>query len=170
MNTYRLRLSHDPRYLTGYGQTPSLRVEAIAELVDGVAIRELTALEWGDSVLDVALARPSHDQALDELVLAAAQLGFNYVNATVSEWADRAAEAALLGAFGAGGVGITTTKDPELTALTSLVGIMIGGWVGSQLRRVESQFEARRPYVGGWELIPVTVPGAPRGQPGFAAG
>jgi hypothetical protein len=169
MNSYRLRLAPDPRYLTGY-ETPALEAEVVAELVGGVTIRELTALEWGHWMLDVELARPSHDQALDELAGAAAQLGFSYVNATVSEWANRAAEGALLGALGGGGVGVTTTKDSELTAIASLFGILVGGWVGSRLQRVEAQFEARQLYVGGWQLLPLTVPGTPSGQPGFATG
>ncbi|MBV9604953.1 MAG: hypothetical protein JO027_07595 [Solirubrobacterales bacterium] len=169
MNTYRLRLAADPRYRTPYG-IPAIEADALAELVGGVAIRELTALEWGHWMLDVALARASHEQALDELVGAAAQLGFSYVNATVSEWADRAAEGALFGALGGGGVGVTATRDPELTAVASLFGILVGGWVGSRLQRVEVQFEARRLSVGGWQLIPLIVPSTPGRQPGFAAG
>jgi hypothetical protein len=154
MNTYRLNIRPSARLaITGW-MTPTLTPDAIAAHLGDVTVRELSSTDSYNWVLDLELAEPSHDEALNAIFIAVQQLGFEVLDAYVTEWADRAAELALLGLAG-GGIAGSSSRDPDITALIAIASGVAGAWFGSKLKRAETVYEVRRAYPSGWVLTPV---------------
>lgn len=101
MNTYRLRVRPIQRLTRTGWNTPGLSSEPlIGQLTEG-SLRELSSEDSYHWLIVVKMTRETHEQAVDELLLAVQRLGFEVVNA----WADRAVEGAFLGLAGGGTAG-----------------------------------------------------------------
>ena len=162
MNTYTIHLQ--PHY--GAWGTRPLTHEVIANALAGAVIRQLDADVYGRVVLDLALRRPSHADALNEVAFAVQDLGYSIVQATATEWASSLVEGMLLGAVGGGGAG-ATTKNPGFAFLAGVIGGIAGGLVGSSVQRKKIIFEVRPTYAG-WRFTPVQPEMAPAHRAGLA--
>ena len=131
-----------------------MTADAVARSLAGVTIRELSATEWGQYVVDLQLQRANHDEALNEIFLAFQQLGFSLVEATVSEWVNAAVEGAVLGTLGCGAVG-STSQDAGIMLLAGAAGAIAGAWAGSRVKDLKVNYQVRRVYPSGWVLRPI---------------
>ncbi len=168
MNSYRLHIRPTARLAMAGWMQPTLTPDDVAAHLSSVTLRELSSADSYTWTLDLELAAPSHDEALNAIFVAVQQLGFEVLNAYVTEWVDRATELALLGLVGGGVVG-SSSGDPDLTAIVAIASSLAGAWFGSKLKRAETVYEVRRAYPSGWVLNPITNqrPTAPIMRPGF---
>lgn len=162
MNTYTLHLQ--PSWAWG---TRSLTREFIADALEGAVVRQLDADTYGRVVLDLALQRTSHADALNEIAFAVQSLGYSVAQATVTEWVSSLIEGILLGAVGCGGAG-AVTKNPGFAFLAGVIGAVAGGLAGSSVQRKKVIFEVSRTYAG-WRFTPVQPETAPAHRPGLVA-
>jgi len=171
MNTYRLGVRPSQRLALGGRRTAALSSEQLMTQLPGTSVRELSSDDSYHWLVDLELTRDTHEQALNEIIIAVQRLGFDVVNAWVTEWADRAVEGALIGLAGGGTAG-SASGNAELAAIIALAGNIIGGWAGSQLKRVEKVYELTPSYPSGWVLTPVPLqkPAEPVLRPGLSPG
>jgi hypothetical protein len=113
-------------------------------------------------LLELALNRPSHEDALNEIAVALQQLGYSWLDATITEWADNMFGGAIVGALGCGTVG--ANSDAATGALAALVGLLIGAVVGSLINTVKVVYTVHWTG-GGWRLTPATPPPAALSSP-----
>jgi hypothetical protein len=161
MNTYRLTLTpqvHLP--WAGYG-FPALTDQLFIDAVEGVAVRELTTSSGGSFVVDLTLARPDHTDAMNELARFVQNLGYDVVDAAVTEWVDESVEWGAAGLLGGGAVG-STSRDPWMATLIAVLTTAAGAWAGSKIQKAKVIYRVRW-TAAGWEFTPVQ-PG-PRGAP-----
>ncbi len=151
-STYRVRLSPAVLQLAGTG----LSRDSLERSIAGVVVREVINERFGNHVLDLELTRNSHEEALNEILIAAQQLGYSIVEATVSEWADQLIEQAAAGALGAGTVTGLATKNPEAAVAVGLVGMIIGGIAGAHIEKIKAVYAARPTYPSGWQLVRIS--------------
>ena len=157
MNTYSLTLGPAGYYgVTRWGP-PSLAAETVTNALKGAVVRSLVADTTGGLNLDLQLQRPSHEQALDDIVVALQQIGWNVIDATVTEWVSATAQGLVLGAFGFGAAG-SAIHDPEIMVLAGFIGAIAGGIAGSFVQNVKVVYQAQRAYPSGWVLTPVQRP------------
>jgi hypothetical protein len=148
--------------------------ELTAELLAGrlpgdAVIREFASHSSGAHLVSVALRRDrdSHEEALNELLLAAQELGYTFVEGEITRIADRAIETAF--GFSVGGLGVgSATEKGELAVMGAFVGWCVGLLVGANLEKVEVMYSAQ--WTGaGWHLTRVAPQAAP-GRAAFQAG
>jgi hypothetical protein len=171
MNTYRLRVRPIPRLAHAGWYASALSSERLMAELAGASVRGLSGDDSYHWLVDLQLGRETHEEALNEIFIALQRLGFEVVNAWVTEWADRAVQGALLG-FAGGGTAGSASRNADLTAIIALAAGVIGGLVGSQLKRVEKVYELTPSFPDGWVLTPVPLqePGEPVLRPGFSLG
>src|ERR1700727_1131823 len=156
MNTYRLRVRRIPRLARFSWCVSALSAEHLTTQLPDASVREVSGDDSYYGVVELQLSRDTHEEALNEILLAIQLLGFEAVNASVTEWADRAVEGALLG-FAGGGTAGAASGDADVAAVIALAASIVGGLVGSQLKRVEKIYELTPAFPTGWVLTPVPL-------------
>ncbi len=133
MHVYRLKL--EPALWRSAAPTR----EALAGRLAGDAvIREFAPHPAGGHVASVVLqrGRETHEEALNELLLAAQELGWAFAEAEIATVADRALEMAL--GFGLTGMGAgQVTQNGEIAVLGAAIGGLVGLIVGANMQKVE---------------------------------
>src|SRR6202020_3111876 len=80
-----------------FGTPAPMTPETLAgRLASDASIRSMTEQAWGH-VAYIALERESHFEALNELLIAAQELGYSFAEAEITKVADRALEMAFGG-------------------------------------------------------------------------
>jgi hypothetical protein len=152
MHVHAYRVKLDP--LLYY--PANLRAEVLAERLAGDAvIHELSPQPSGSHILTVVLQRDrdSHEEALNELLFAAQELGYTFAEGLITKVADRAIEMAL--GLGVGGLGAgSTTENGEIAAIGAALGWVVGLLVGAKMKKVEVLYRVQLTSAG-WELIRV---------------
>lgn len=153
MHTYRLHAqSNFPRGF-GWPGVQDLTIGTFTQALAGAMVKELVATPDGGYEVHIALTRPTHEQALDEIWSVLQQAGYNYAEAVVTEWVTSAVEGALAGGLGGTAVG-SRTKDAGTTIVSLIIGGLVGAAIGSLKETVKRSFQARRNYLyGGWEFL-----------------
>lgn len=161
MNSYRFHASQDIFAMLSPDQLPSLTTEVIAQQLGGAAVRALATDGAGGYDVELQYGAPSHEEAVQSLATALANLGFEVTEVLVTEWVDRAVEGLIVGLLGGGALG-ATSRNSGVTAAASTAGAIAGRYVGAQMQVVRRQFVAkRRVYPAGWKVTPVeTAPGS----------
>ncbi len=134
----------------------SLTAEVLAQHLAGDAvIHECAPHPSGSQLVTIGLQRDrdSHEEALNELLLAAQELGYAFVEGMITRVADRALEMALGGGIGGFGVG-STTENGETAVLGALAGWCVGLLVGANMQKVEVVYRAQLTSTG-WDLTRV---------------
>jgi hypothetical protein len=152
MNTYRVAVRPDIRYaLTAQpiGE-PVLAEDVVAKALAGAVVRELGRTPQGNWIVDVQLDRPSHEDAVDEIVAVLQQLGFSYLEGVATEWASKTVEGLLLGVGGGAITGATQNSGAAL--IGAFAGALIGSLAGSEMRAVAAQYRLRWNPQAGWVL------------------
>jgi hypothetical protein len=161
-HTYRIRVRpHRYHGLVAAGARP-LSPQILSESINGVVVRQVAQNEFGDHVVDLQLQRPSHEDALNEILLVVQQLGYSWLEATVTESVDNAIGGALIGLLG-GGVGGAASGDGGVAAGLAFIGLLVGAAVGSFFDQVKVIYEVHRTATG-WvftQLTPKTMPATP---------
>lgn len=150
VHEYKLRL--EPALWSPAALTP----EALAEsLATDAVVQELAPHPSGGGVAVVAINRDrdSHEEALDELFVAAQELGYAFVEAEITKVADRAIEMAVGGGITGLGAG-STTENAELALLGAGIGWVVGLLVGANMQKAEVLYRAQW-TPSGWLLTPV---------------
>ena len=157
MNIYRVRatpmLSLSPFRRGGW---PQLSQEAVLGVLSDATIRELApaAPPLAGVVLDVALNRSDHGQALDDLSAALQQLGWQLAESYVQEWVTAEIEGLVAGA-GGGGLAGAATKNARLALLAAGLGGLFGYLAGSTRQTLRATYQAHRSYAQ-WQLVHLT--------------
>jgi hypothetical protein len=97
--------------------------------------------------------RDSHEEALNELLLAVQKVGYTFAESEIAKVADRAIEMAV--GFGVGGLGAgSTTENGELAVIGAAVGWVVGLFVGANMNKVEVMYRVQWTDAG-WQFIRV---------------
>jgi|SRR5579884_1767690 len=159
--SYLLRFQAHPT--TGLSlPTPSFDPPAaiVGEALTGLPKAALqTFVEVSEGQFDVAVrleGRPSHTDALDEVVAVLGQVAYSTFKAEITELVGQAARMAVLGALGGGGLG-ARSKDPGIALIAAAVGGAAAAAAGSGMDRVKAVFLAERtqPF-GEWRFTQVS--------------
>ena len=148
----------------------ALTAEVLAERLAGDAvIHEFAPHPSGSHIVTIGLQRDrdSHEEALNELLFAAQELGYTFAEGVITRVADRAIEMAVglgLGGLGAG----STTENGEIAALGAALGWVVGLFVGANMKNVEVLYRAQWTSQV-WHLIRVAPQRAPS-RPALQAG
>ena len=176
MNRYGLQLRVRPSLYYGslLEGSPNL-AQALEQTLLGAVIGELRPALEGGELLDVALRRPTHQEAVNEIAAATEQFGYSLVEAEVSEIVDKTVQGMVVGAFSGGALGLTT-KNPYLELFAAMIGAAAGGKAGSMIESVRARYHYRWFPAAGWvitELPPEELaqgsPQTAQTQPGFPA-
>ncbi len=153
MNTYRIRT----RPIVW--AAPEITHETLEQLLD-VTIRDLTRTSDGNYQLDLTLRREGHYKAFNEIFIALQQLGYEAVEAQVSEWADQIVEGTVAGIL-SGGVVASPSENAEVMLLAAVIGGLAGAFAGSHVKKLKVTYEVVPAYPSGWTLkeIPAVSPG-----------
>jgi hypothetical protein len=121
MHVYSYKVKLEPMLWSPPALTPELLA---GRLAGDAVIREFASHPSGAHVVNIGLhcARDSHEEALNELLLAAQELGYAFAEAEITKIADRAIETAVAG-LGGGGLGAgSATQNGELAVIGAFVG------------------------------------------------
>lgn len=157
IHAYKLKL--EPMLWHSAKLTPELLVGGLA---DDAVIQEFATHPSGAHLVNIGLQRDrdSHEEALNELLLAAQELGYTFVEGEITKIADRAIEMAV-GLGGVGGLGAgSTTENGKLAVLAGAVGWVVGLFVGATMKKVEVMYRVQWTS-NGWRLTRVTPQSAP---------
>jgi hypothetical protein len=165
-HTYRVRIQRQRHYALIAHQLPALSQETLVQALGGAIVREISQGDHGNYFVDLQLRRDSHEQALNEILIAVQNVGYSWVEATVTEWADETASGALAGFVG-GGIAGGSSGDGGAALLLGLFGALVGAAVGSFIERHKVVYTVHW-TARGWVLQPQTQQ-APTGlQPRLA--
>jgi hypothetical protein len=150
VHVYKLKL--EPTLWSPAVLTPESLAERLAE--DAV-VQELASHPSGGGIAVVALRRDreSHEEALNELLVAAQELGYAFAEAEITKIADRAIEMAVGGGITGLGAG-SATENGELAVIGAAVGWVVGLFVGANMEKAEVLYQVQSTNAG-WHLIPV---------------
>lgn len=165
VHVHEYKLSLEPALWSPAALTPEALSERLAAdaVVEEFAPRSSAPYPSGAAaVVTVGLRRDreSHEEALDELFVAAQELGYAFVEAEITKVADRAIEMAVGGGITGLGAG-STTENAELALLGAGIGWVVGLLVGANMQKIEVLYRVQWTNAG-WHLIPVAPqPAAP---------
>jgi hypothetical protein len=165
-HVYRIRVRPQRYFGLVAAGAPALSPQALAASFAGAVVHELTQTEWGDHVITLQLQRPTHEDALNEILTVVEQFGYSVIESTVTEWATSAARGALYGVGGGGVLGIGS-RDPAFAVGSAVIGLVVGALVGSVVAQVKVIYQVHRAFPSGWVLVPMAqdvtqpVPGIP---------
>jgi hypothetical protein len=170
MNIYRVHVRSCDQFEVIGVHAPALTEEAVVQALGGVIIHELNVVAPGQLEMALELGRPTHEEALNDILLAAQQLGYAWVNATVSEWADAMVERAVLGGVSGLAIG-APSQNADVALVAAIVGSLVGAWFGSRVRRLEVTYQVAWNPVSGWILTAIPQPQATESslRPGLSA-
>lgn len=160
MNTYKIRVQP-----TAWA-TSELTHEALAQLLDG-KLREVVRLPEGSFHVAFERREGDHVAAFNDVFVALQQLGYQAIEADVTEWVDQMVESAIIGGLG-GGTLASGSESGELTLFAALFGALAGAIAGSQLRKVKAVYKVVPVYPAGWTLQEVTPPARATARPQVA--
>lgn len=153
-----IRVQANLYYGSLLGPASSL-TEALSEvLADGVIGEARGALEGGEHI-DLLMHRPTHQQAVTEILGALESVGFSLLEAEVDEIVDKAVQGAVLGFCGGGGLGLTT-KNPYVELLAAAIGALAGSMAGSKLEEIAARFHYRWFPATGWVVTQLPIDSA----------
>jgi hypothetical protein len=159
-HTYRIHIqpqAHRSLYFGGQPFSP----DALASAIEGAVLRQAVQGNHGCYEVDLQLQRPTHEQALNEILVAVQQLGYSWLQATVTEWADNALGGLVLGGLGGATAG-TSSAGGEAGMGFGILGAIVGMVVGSFIDSVKVVYEVHWTPTG-WKLVeqqPQAVPAA----------
>jgi hypothetical protein len=140
MKIYRFRVHPNIDYALTVHRTPLLTRDAIIEALPDATVRELTSLGSGHYIVDVQLQRLSHEEALNEIIAVLWNLGFGYLEATVSDWTSEAVGRAVVGLLGGGAVS-APSENSAVIFLAGIVGAVIAGLTGRGMHKLRAEYE-----------------------------
>lgn len=167
MHVYSYKVKLEPMLWSPPALTPELLA---GRLAGDAVIREFSSHPSGAHIVNVGLQRDrdSHEEALNELLLAAQELGYMLVEAEITKVANRAIEMAVAG-LGVGGLGAgSATEKGELAVIGAFVGWCVGLFVGASMEKIEVMYAVQLTNTG-WDFARVTPQAAPS-RPAFQAG
>ena len=152
-HTYRIRVQPHSYYSVIAAGAGPLSAKSLARSIEGATVREIAQGDQNDEFIDLELQRPTHEQALNDILVVLQQFGYSWLEATVTEWADNTLGGGLLGFVGCGAAGVSS-GDGGVGLASALVGALIGAAVGSFID------SAKVVYVvhwngSGWVLTPL---------------
>ena len=151
-HTYRVRVQPERYYGLLHG-VPPLTSESLTRAIEGVVVHEIAQGEHGDSFVDLQIHRPSHEEALNEILVAVQQLGYSWLEASVTEWTDNALAGLFVGGGACGTAGFSS-GDAGLGLMLTLFGSLVGAFVGSFIESAKVVYEVQ--WNGyGWRLVQV---------------
>jgi hypothetical protein len=152
MHIYAYKLKLEAMLWHAATLTPELLAGRMA---DDAMIKEFAPHSSGAHIVSIGLQRDrdSHEEALNELLLAAQELGYTFVEGEITKIADRAIEMAV--GLGVGGLGAgSTTENGELAVIAAAIGWVVGLFVGANMEKVEVVYGVQLTNTG-WHLTPV---------------
>lgn len=170
MNTYRF-LTYPKSPVWANPSVQLLDAAAITRSIAGAIVHRFEPDQMGQFVVELALERQFHGDALDEIAASLEAMGWTVSQAVVTEWVTEAVAGATFGG-GAGAAAGVSTKDPLAFVVITMLGLAVGAGIGSLFRKIRSRYHAtRRPrYLGdGWELALLPAQEDQPGQQAFSS-
>jgi hypothetical protein len=153
MNTYRF-LAYPKSPLWANPSLQDLDAAGITRSIAGAIVHRLEPDSMGQFIVELALERPFHGAALDDITSGLEAMGWTVSQAIVTEWVTEAVTGATFGT-GVGAVAGLSTEDPVGFFVLTVLGLAVGAGVGSLFKKIRAQHHGtRRPHYvgGGWEL------------------
>jgi hypothetical protein len=157
-HTYRIRVQPQRYHGLLHGLQP-LSANSLVNSIEGVVVRELVNGNPGELSIDLQLQRLSHEQALNEILVAVQELGYSWLQATITEWADNAVGGFVLGGLGCGAAG-ASSGNSEAGLFLAVVGAVVGAVLGSYVESVKVIYEVHWTPTG-WRLVELQPQQAP---------
>lgn len=166
MHVYAYKVKLEPMLSHSAALTPELLAQRLA---GDAVIHEFALHPSGAHAATIGFQheRETHEEALNELLLAAQEVGYTFVEGEITQIADRAIEMAV--GFGVGGLGAgSTTENGELAVIGAAIGWVVGLFVGANMQKVEVMYRVQWTDTG-WHLTRVAPQPAPS-RPALQAG
>jgi hypothetical protein len=159
MTTYNIIARIDVRRALRF--SPELTPQALERGLADAAVKAWGGDPYNQVAFTVQLKRPTHEAALSEIREFIGQFAFYIVEATVTEVAGDAVEAAVIAALGDGGF---------VPALASFAAGITEAVAGAEAEKIRRDYEARQGSDGGWLLTRrrQQEPSSPGPQPGLS--
>jgi hypothetical protein len=164
-HTYTVRIQPQRHHLLA--SMAPLSNESLANAIEGAIVHSIVPGDRGGHDLHVQLQRPTHEEALNDLLVAVQRFGYSWVEATVTEWADNMLAGFLLGGLGGGTAGASSGDGGTSLALAA-IGSVVGAVIGSFIDSVKVVYAVHWNGMG-WQLVELApVPAAPATRPQLA--
>lgn len=153
MNTYRF-LAYPRSPLWANPSLQNLEAAGISRSIAGAIVHRIGSDSIGQILVELALQRQCHGDALDDIASGLEAMGWTVSQAIVTEWVTEAVAGATFGT-GVGAVAGLSTKDPLGFFVLTVLGLAVGAGVGSLFKEIRAQYQATRQprYLGNrWEL------------------
>lgn len=159
MTTYNIIARVDVRRALRF--SPELTPQALERGLAGAALKAWGGDPYNQVAFTVQLKRPTHEEALSEIRDFIGQFAFYVAEATVTEVAGDAVEAAVIAALGDGGFG---------PALASFAAGITEAVAASEIKKIRRDYEARQDSDGSWSLTRLRQqqPSSAGPQPGLS--
>ena len=151
MSTYRFVVHPHAYIVPPHGAVAQLDRSTLTRVIVDAVVRDFIVDPTGSYEIEVALSRPTHQEALDDIKAGLEQLGFNVAQALVTEWITAWAEGALLGGTSGGAIG-SKNNDLGETLVGLGIGAAVGALLGSMKQSPKMQHIATWYPYGGWGL------------------
>jgi hypothetical protein len=129
MNTYKIRAQP-----TAWATSEPTQ-DVLAQLLDA-KLREVVRVPEGGFHVALERHETDHVAAFKDVFVALQQIGYQAIEADVTEWVDQMVESAIVGGLG-GGTLASGSESGELMLFAALFGALAGALAGSQVRRVK---------------------------------
>lgn len=131
-----------------------LTLDSLGQSFAGAVVRQLIEYTDGSYDIEMDLQRPTHPDALNEIVNVLVGAGFQVAEAEITEWTTSWIEGAIVGALGGGAVGGIVGSLAGLF-LGALIGTEVGIIGGTMQRKVIRVIDANANWytAGGWQFV-----------------
>lgn len=160
MNTYKIRAQP-----TAWATSEPTQ-DVLAQLLDA-KLREVVRVPEGGFHVAFERHETDHVAAFNDVFVALQQIGYQAIEADVTEWVDQMVESAIVGGLG-GGTLASGFESGELMLFAALFGALAGALAGSQVRRVKAVYVVVPVHPAGWTLQEVTPPARATARPQVA--
>jgi hypothetical protein len=159
MTTYNIIARIDVRRALRF--SPELTPQALQRGLAGAAVKAWNGDPYNQVAFTVQLKRPTHGEALSEIREFIGQYAFYIAEATVTEIAGDAVEAAVVAALGDGAF---------VPALASVAAGFTEAVASEQINKIRRDYEARQHSDGSWSLTRLRqqLPSSVGPRPGFS--
>jgi hypothetical protein len=141
MTTYNIIARIDVRRALRF--SPELTPQALERGLAGATVKAWGGDPYNQVAFTVQLKRPTHGEALSEIREFISQYAFYVAEATVTEVAGDAVEAAVIAALGDGGF---------VAPLASFAAGITEAVASAEIKKIRRDYEARQDSNGGWSL------------------
>ena len=158
LTTYRPSLRAEPFFRASARPLRVLTVSALQTALADATVRQVGDPQSGYA-FEVGMSRRSHASALDEITAGVGRFGLTFADAFISEWVTETVRYAVAGFLTAAGGTAFRTRNPVTLGAAGGAGSVVGGILGSLVRREVGRYIAHLDsWTGVWSVEPLALP------------